>query len=421
MASTQIKDAKFNWVSSRLNISVMADKTKTITSSSINSKVVNSKESQMHMMKIRNTSTKLVISARKENVQPSTKTVNRIKPDTSLLEGQAPENNIVEKNVSFDSLPKKKSKLHLLEKQYASTNLILSSGKENNLQNAQTINILRTQVPKAATETDTYQCHHCPFVASKIITFRDHLRRVHRLYCPKCQIIFSGYHKHCKWCSFVSVERGWFKNHKEEFHQDKFSFECKTCSKVLKSKLSLVSHTNFVHLGIKYKCDKCPMSYSTENTLKKHILLDPHDNIDSECKKCGMTFNSDQPQSKQRLRIHMVKAHEKPAHQCNLCSSIYFFKTDLNKPMIKHADNSTIHICSLCDFKTLQKLAFNKHKRKSHKYERTFIGRKCSICDLRVDPNMYKDHYLTHLKSCSKCKVKNVSLLKHMLIHDGVK
>ena len=380
-------------------------------------------------MVVQNTSAKLVISDRKENLRLNTKTFDGAKPITSLESGEVPKIEMIEKTASFNGCPRENSTLDIKEKPCPSTELIVSSGNEINQQNAETVvkkqpNTIdgegqvqtKVKVPKATTETKTFSCHHCPFVTSNQTKFKSHLKYKHTLYCKICQQNTHGYHKHCKWCSFVSVQRGSLKTHKRELHQS--SFECKTCLKVLKGRSSLVSHTNLVHLGIQFNCDKCPMSYGSKKDLEVHTLLDTFDNIDSGCKKCG---KSDPPQSKRSLRIHMVKEHEQPAYPCNLCSNIYFFKSHLKEHMKRHTDDSKIHSCSMCDFKTLLKQILKKHKLKAHKKDRTNIDRECPVCDLQVNQKLYKAHYSTHLKLCNKCNFKSVSLVKHMRKHDGVK
>ena len=89
--------------------------------------------------------------------------------------------------------------------------------------------------------------------------------------------------------------------------------------------------------------------------------------------------------------------------------------------MLNHKANCTIYTCSLCDFKSMKKATLKKHKRKLHRYVDTFSGGKCSICNLRVDPKLFKDHYSTHIELCSKCDFKSVSLVKHMRKHEEVK
>ena len=58
----------------------------------------------------------------------------------------------------------------------------------------------------------------------------------------------------------------------ETIESNSTNFPCKDCSMVFKSYYRRKTHTNFVHLGIKYSCDQCEYSGSTKHKVKIHNI-----------------------------------------------------------------------------------------------------------------------------------------------------
>ena len=130
MALTEIKDKTPQWVSSRLNISLIADKNEILSAKSTQSNILTNNKSKL---KIQHTFNKVVISASKESIQPNTETGDRPHPHTSLEEEQILKyDSSIEKKVNYNVLLKQKSNYQILEIQHSSAPLSISKCNEIN-------------------------------------------------------------------------------------------------------------------------------------------------------------------------------------------------------------------------------------------------------------------------------------------------
>ena len=265
------------------------------------------------------------------------------------------------------------------------------------------------------------QCDLCPFVATKENSFKIHVTKFHKLH-PKCNLCdqpLSQYHRHCKLCTFVVEQKGGkLLEHVKTAHTNNAPLQCLLCEKILKTKTGMRSHRN-MHLGVKYDCNKCPLSFRRKVLLDEHNFHDRHKNI---CKRCGKSF----PPTKglnhtNNLSLHMKMEHKaKPKGlKCNLCSAILCTKPALRDHLKKHNKNCQVYSCSQCSYKILVSKKFARHCLKFHnvKIERNFL-KKCSLCGLQVRKNVYVEHKSTHLEECQRCDFSGFSLANHMRIHE---
>ena len=140
MALTEIKDKTPKWVSSRLNISLIADKNAILCAKIKQSNILTNNKSQLKVMKTQHTFNKVVISASKEYIRPNTETGNRPHPDTSLEEGQILKyESSIDKKANYNVLLKQKSKYQILEKQHSSAPLSISKCNEINPSNTEAV------------------------------------------------------------------------------------------------------------------------------------------------------------------------------------------------------------------------------------------------------------------------------------------
>ena len=263
------------------------------------------------------------------------------------------------------------------------------------------------------------KCDQCPFIAKTNNGLKMHVAKIHKRpsYCKICNELLPKYHKHCKFCSFVAEQKGKLGEHAKLAHQTNTPPQCNICHKIFKSKVGLWAHTH-IHLGIKYKCDKCQRSFRRKSELDWHNFRNLHSKTKTECTKCGKSFPSTVGLNQaNNLSLHMKLAHkpEHPVYKCKLCSAVIYSKQTQQGHIQKHKENYKIHHCSQCDFKILSKTLLSHHCIKLHNRKKNLEpSRKCLVCRLRVKTNMYKEHKSTHFESCKKCDYRGVSVVKHM-------
>ena len=155
-----------------------------------------------------------------------------------------------------------------------------------------------------------------------------------------------------------------------------------------------------MHLGIKYDCIKCPLSFRRKVLLDEHNFHDKHKNA---CKRCGKSFPPTQGLNHtNNLSLHMKMEHKaKPKGlKCNLCSAILCTKPALRSHLQKHNENCQVYSCSQCSYKILVAKKFARHCLKFHNVKiETNIFTKCFLCGLQVRKNVYMEHKSTHLEN----------------------
>ena len=123
------------------------------------------------------------------------------------------------------------------------------------------------------------------------------------------------------WVSPTSIQK-----HNAERH-DTHVFPCSLCP-VLKSKeYCLNNHINTFHRSQGFSCDKCPKTFTSMSSLKRHMVM-PHDGPKEKfpCTLCDKVFSL-----RKELYNHTANDHEKNL-QCPHCD----FKTAINKNLAIH-------------------------------------------------------------------------------------
>jgi len=173
-------------------------------------------------------------------------------------------------------------------------------------------------------------------------------------------------------------------------------FECSFCGYSSKQKGRVKKHISSKHLQnqisfkpkvMRYDCEKCDFSCSTEKILKIHIRKD-HLGFALECSKCNYKTSD----ASSMLHHTRVK-HEGFSVSCKFCPKSFTKQSTLNKHMgLKHRDHSSLALeCSKCDYKTSDASSMWYHRRVKH------------------------EGFTVSCKFCSKSFTKQSTLNKHVM------
>ena len=154
-------------------------------------------------------------------------------------------------------------------------------------------------------QRDVRHCRQCSFVAVSEASRLAHEKAVHlNLKCKQCKQFFS-----CK----TSMAEHKCKELKK--------LQCNQCGKGFNSQKELIDHTNYTHKGLKYTCNICNATLSTEKNLKRHIHS-VHEilvrRFPCPLADCDKSFKD------QRTMTNHVKTHDKSSQSdpCPDCGKI---------------------------------------------------------------------------------------------------
>ena len=166
----------------------------------------------------------------------------------------------------------------------------------------------------------------------------------------------------------------------KKYKKDGEKFPCDQCKKVFYRDYMLAQHKFTAHDGPKpekrYKCPKCDKMFNTNSYLTKHINV-THEGIKNQCEFCQMTFSGEQS-----LKRHVKMIHEdKRPHQCNHCDRSFRSPYDLKRHMIV-VKNERNFPCDECELAFNDNYGLNKHKQYKHQGIKVENKKKvsCNIC-----------------------------------------
>ena len=152
----------------------------------------------------------------------------------------------------------------------------------------------------------------------------------------------------------------------ETIESNSTNFPCKDCSMVFKSYYRRKTHTNFVHLGIKYSCDQCEYLGRLGKELTRHVKT-VHSKEQIKCPLCKYVGKTNKC-----LALHTKIVHSNLKFPCDQCK--YVAKHD--KELKQHKKNRHRINSDKCDYFSSFKFELNEHKAVSHKGVRF----QCSQC-----------------------------------------
>ena len=141
-----------------------------------------------------------------------------------------------------------------------------------------------------------------------------------------------GQSKNCLNQKLTDVEKiEKFKIHVNSVHNQLKPFECKICSKTLKSNINLKQHIDAVHKKMKpHQCQICAKKFSQNTHLKGHINSVHNTDRPFECKICAKRFSQNT-----HLKGHINSVHntERP-FECKICIKNFATNSGLRKHII---------------------------------------------------------------------------------------
>ena len=162
-----------------------------------------------------------------------------------------------------------------------------------------------------------------------------------------------------------------------------------------------------------FKCTKCPIAFTHEKDMKKHMTIDHKEEEDWICEKCSY-----KTKDLSSLTIHMNQVHTNHTTfkalkiiKCHFCDQTFETKQNLNEHMnsnhTKQSDNEVK--CDLCDktFDTKQNAEIHVENEHIDDEDRYWL---CSECPFQTNNlNSLKRHmnvskHTTNITDSVKCK-----------------
>ena len=140
---------------------------------------------------------------------------------------------------------------------------------------------------------------------------------------------------------------------------DKKQYLCDQCDYTSGQYVSLKSHVQSKHEGIRYPCEQCDYKAPQKRSLKKHIRM-MHEGIKYPCDQCE--YQATMPYN---LKIHVKTQHEGIKYQCEKCDCKFNHSNNLlSHVRYKHEDIK--YQCEKCDYQAPRSKALQRHLKAKH-------------------------------------------------------
>ncbi|XP_073832629.1 uncharacterized protein isoform X1 [Musca autumnalis] len=190
---------------------------------------------------------------------------------------------------------------------------------------------------------------------------------------------------------------------------------CPECSRVFAIKESLKWHIRVHNKENKHVCDICQYRFSSESTLKSHIVSKHQYGKLLTCTICGC-INGTFP----ALALHMKRKHpEVPPYKCEMCNEVFPSEGHREHHMSVHKG----YRCFDCDAVLTTKKSLETHRSTTHN-DGPYPCPKCG--KIFKGKHLLKQHLRTHEEpklQCPECPSRfkeKATLQKHMVIHTKV-
>lgn len=287
-------------------------------------------------------------------------------------------------------------------------------------------------VPKTD-NTEKYECTSCEKTFSKIVSYKNHMIRIHGLsydkdkQCNICGKKFDNVTKRkdhlashfgvknykCDICKKTYSQSGALKLHRLR-HTGERNFPCKVCGKSFYDAANLRLHDR-VHTGVKpFECKQCLKSFADPSAYKRHLMI--HTGLKPyKCKICDKAFCDP------AALFRHNRAHQGYNVPCTLCDRKFASKPSFRRHIKFYHGTPTpadFFECAHCCKKFTSKGNLANHMRVHSKTLNSLKSCKCEVCGKILLQNNLKNHIKrSHLKllnyECGKCGLRFVH--KHEL------
>lgn len=192
------------------------------------------------------------------------------------------------------------------------------------------------------------------------------------------KIIDEGYK--CDICSKVIKSKAHLKSH-STIHTGEKPFCCHICGAKFRLKINLNAHLNQKHkLGEKFSCELCQKVFFSRQNLHVHMYVHS-DGLSCVCETCGKVFKNDSC-----LRMHRRSHSNHFPHECGICGKKFRIPCLLKEHMMIHSGVKKYQ-CELCGSAFRRAWDRTKHM-KRHTSSR--LGEcSCEICGKKFSQSRY--------------------------------
>lgn len=250
-----------------------------------------------------------------------------------------------------------------------------------------------------------FPCEFCPKRFTTKSTMKDHL------------LTHTGEKNwKCEQCSKAYARSSDLKVHFKSVHTNIRPYICSVCDKRFVMQRILTEHLR-KHLGTKFRCDKCPKSFSLKSHLRIHEQQHTCD-TKYKCLECNLSFTKAIEQKRHMREMHQIVIRP---YKCPQCPNRYANKENLDVHLDSHKVPLERFKCLLCDVHFQKASEFANHL-KYHEKSLT-----CPVC-LKYfdDKESLKEHWETHAitrrhhcDSCPKSFSRSGDLIVHKRSHNG--
>ena len=193
-----------------------------------------------------------------------------------------------------------------------------------------------------------FSCSQCDFVAAAKRPLQRHRREMH-----EASKLF-----HCEACEYTGTRAGLYAH--REVHTNQRMY-CDLCSYNTLKRVHFVNHKKYVHFqGERIACDLCDFTCKKEKDLRYHRER-KHEGKCFVCDKCEYTSKY-----LHRLRDHIKGVHEDNKYRCSKCEYTTIHKSVLLTHTKVEHENRKKNLCTHCGFQTARKYNLDAHIKSMH-------------------------------------------------------